>query len=104
MKRIIIFSLIFFLVLSTSLIKNSTKKIDDEIFIIGENLIFLEKRLKNEKLEHNYLSSSKKLLEYQSLFFENFLTKKSIKEIKSLNFSNEKLIIKNLEIVGKNEK
>ena len=104
MKRIIIFSLIFFLVLSTSLIKNSTKKIDDEIFIIGENLIFLEKRLKNEKLEHNYLSSSKKLLEYQNLFFENFLTKKSIKEIKSLNFSNEKLIIKNLEIVGKNEK
>jgi hypothetical protein len=103
-KRIIIFSLIFFLVLSTSLIKNSTKKIDDEIFIIGENLIFLEKRLKNEKLEHNYLSSSKKLLEYQNLFFENFLTKKSIKEIKSLNFSNEKLIIKNLEIVGKNEK
>ena len=40
---------------------------------MNENISFLEDRLKDTKLEFNYLSSSEKLLEYQKLYFENSL-------------------------------
>ena len=103
MKRIIIFLSIFFLILFTSIIKNSTKKIEDEIYIVKENLRLLENGLKESKLEFNYLSSSEKLLEYQKLFFENKLTKKSIKEIRLLDYVNNKIILDNIFIMKQND-
>lgn len=99
MKKTIIFLSIFFLILFTSIIKNSTKKIDDEIFIVEENLRILENRLNESKLEFNYLSSSEKLLEYQKLFFENKLVEKSIKEIFLLDYSNDKIFLNKLDII-----
>ena len=99
MKKTIIFLSIFFLILFTSIIKNSTKKIDDEIFIIEENLRILENRLNESKLEFNYLSSSEKLLEYQKLFFENKLVEKSIKEIFLLDYSNDEIFLNKLDII-----
>ena len=103
MTKFIIFILIFFLIISTSIIKNSTKKIDDEIYIMKENLIFLENRFKDSKLEFDYLSSSEKLLEYQKLYFENSLEKKSLQEIKILEISNSDIKISELTILDKNE-
>ena len=99
MKKTIIFLSIFFLILFTSIIKNSTKKIDDEIFIVEENLRILENRLNESKLEFNYLSSSEKLLEYQKLFFENKLVEKSIKEIFLLDYSNDRIFLNKLDII-----
>ena len=98
MTKFIIFILIFFLIISTSIIKNSTKKIDDEIYIMKENLIFLENRFKDSKLEFDYLSSSEKLIEYQKLYFEKSLIKKSLKELKTLEIIDNKLIINELKI------
>ena len=103
MKRIIIFLSIFFLILFTSIIKNSTKKIEDEIYIVKENLRLLENGLKESKLEFDYLSSSEKLLEYQKLFFENKLTKKSIKEIRLLDYVNNKIILDNIFTMKQND-
>ena len=99
MKRSIIFLSILFLILFTSIIKNSTKKIDDEIYIVEENLRFLDNRLKESKLEFNYLSSSEKLLVYQKLFFENELKKKSIEEMMSLDNSKNQIILNKLNIM-----
>ena len=76
--------IIFSLVLFTAIIKNSTKKIDDEIFITKENLRVLNKEFEKMKLEFDYLSSAEKLLEYQSLYFEKELNKKDISEIKNI--------------------
>ena len=45
MKKFWIISLILLLVLLTAVIKNSTKKIEDEIFITKENLQSLKKRI-----------------------------------------------------------
>ena len=101
MKKVLVFLLIFFLIVSTSLIKNSTKEIEDEIYTIKENILFLENRFQDSKLEYDYLSSSEKLLEYQSLYFEKSLEKKILKDLKKIDFSNEKLIITDLTI-GKN--
>ena len=99
MKRTIIFLSILFLILFTSIIKNSTKKIDDEIYIVEENLRFLDNRLKESKLEFNYLSSSEKLLVYQKLFFENELKKKSIEEMMLLDNSKNRIILNKLNIM-----
>ena len=71
MTKFAVFVLIFFLIISTLIIKNSTKEIEDEIYNVKENLLFLENRLKDSKLEFDYLSSSEKLLEFQKLYFEN---------------------------------
>ena len=102
MKKVLVFLLIFFLIISTSFIKNSTKDIEDEIYTIKENILFLENRFQDFKLEYDYLSSSEKLLEYQSLYFEKSLEKKKLKDIKNIDFSGAKLIITDLKI-GKNE-
>ena len=101
MKKVLVFLLIFFLIIGTSLIKNSTKEIEDEIYMIKENILFLENRFQDSKLEYDYLSSSEKLLEYQRLYFEKSLEKKILKDLKKIDFSNEKLIITDLKI-GKN--
>ena len=101
MTKFIIFILIFFLIIGTSVIKNSTKEIDDKIYTAGENLLFLDNRFKDSKLEFDYLSSSEKLLEYQKLYFENSLIKKSLKELKTLEIKDNVLIINELKISGK---
>ena len=82
MKKILIISLIFFLILFTAVIKNSTKRIEDKIFESKENLRSLKINFENIKLEHNYLSSADKLLEFNELYFENKLVQKNIKNIK----------------------
>ena len=86
-----VFVLILFLVISTSLVKNSTKDVEDQIYSIQENILFLENRFKDSKLEFDYLSSSEKLLEYQKLYFENSLLKKSIQDLKILKFSKDQI-------------
>ena len=98
MKKSLVISLILSLILFTALIKNSTKRIDDEIFVINENLRILEKEFGDLKLENNYLSSGKKLMELQSEYFDKKLESKKTNKISFLIKDKRKLIIKNLEI------
>jgi len=100
LTKLIIFTLIFVLIVSTSLIKSSTKNLDEQIYSIKENILFLENRFKDSKLEFDYLSSSEKLLEYQNLYFENSLIKKSLNELKILEIIDNELIISELKISG----
>ena len=77
MKKFFAISLILLLVLFTALIKNSTKRMDDEIFIVRENIRFLQKEINDLKLENTYLSSGKKLMEFKAKFFkEDLIVKK----------------------------
>ena len=101
MIKLGVFALVFFLIVSTTLTKNSTKDLDDQIYSIRENILFLENRFEDSKLEFDYLSSSEKLLEYQKLYFENLLIKKSLKELKTLKIKDNELIINELKISGK---
>ena len=98
-----VFVLILFLVISTSLVKNSTKNVEDQIYSIQENILFLENRFKDSKLEFDYLSSSEKLLEFQKLYFENSLLKKSIQDLKILKFSEDQVTINDLKFQEINE-
>ena len=104
MIKFIVFASILSLIVSTTLIKNSTKDLDNKIYSTKENLLFLENRFKDSKLEFDYLSSSEKLLEYQLLYFENSLQKKTLKELNTLEIIDNELIINELTILGnKNE-
>ena len=84
MKKLIVTFLILFLILFTALIKNSTKKIDDEIFVIQENLRGLKREFENVKLEFDYLSSAEKLLKFQELYFDDELIQKKLNTIKDM--------------------
>ena len=81
MKKVLVIFLILFLILFTAIVKNSTKRIDDKILAKQENISGLNKEFGDIKLEHEYLSSAEKLLEFQSLYFEDELVKKDIQEI-----------------------
>ena len=93
MKKISVIFLILFLILFTAIVKNSTKRIDDMIFISEENIRSLKKDLENLKLENEYLSSSEKLLEFQNMYFDEELVKKELEEIKVI-----KKVFKKIEI------
>ena len=84
MKKFGLIIVIFLLILSTAIIKNSAKKTEDKIFTVKENLRVLNSELEKIKLEHDYLSSADKLLEYQSLYFEDDLIQKRYSKYKSL--------------------
>ena len=84
MKKFFAISIIIFLILSTALIKNSTKRIDDEIFISKENTRFLRKEIEDLKLEYTYLSSGKKLMDFKARFLDQDLSAKNNNKIKIL--------------------
>ena len=86
---------IFVLILITSLVKNSTKKIEDEIFLVKENIRLLKSELGDILLEYNYLSSPEKLIQYQSQYFENDLIQMDIINIKKIKEVDGKLTITN---------
>ena len=96
MKKFSVIFLIVFLILSTTLVKNSTKRTDDEIFTIKENIRALKNEFENIKLEYEFLSSTEKLIEFQNLYFDDELVKKDINEIKIIDQSTKKLQINNL--------
>ncbi|MDB3969249.1 cell division protein FtsL [Candidatus Pelagibacter ubique] len=102
MKQLVV-AIIFVLILITSLIKTSTKEIEDQIFIVKENIRPLKSELEDVLLEFNYLSSPEKLVQYQTQYFEKDLIKIEIMNIKEIIKNNETLEIKDLISKSGNE-
>ena len=96
MKRIVLIFSILVLILATTATKRSTKKIDKEIFNLKEDIRFLTDQYELVLLDNNYLSSPKKLLEYQQKFFENELVPVDIQNLNQIKFNNKKVFIKKL--------
>ena len=99
MKKLALAFIIFFLVLSTAMVKNTTKQIEDEIFTVKENIRVLNSEFENVSLEYDYLSSAERLLEYQSQYFEDELIQKNINNIKIYNISDGINKIQNFKII-----
>ena len=102
MKQLVI-AVIFVLILITSLVKNSTKEIEDQIFTIKENIRPLKSELEDILLEFNYLSYHEKLVQYQRQYFEKDLVKIEIMNIKKIIENIETLEIKDLISKNSNE-
>ena len=84
MKKFFVTFFVFSLIFFTAIVKNSTKRIDDEIFVLKENIRDLKKNFENTRLEFDYLSSTEKLLQFQNLYFDNELIKFDIQEIQTI--------------------
>jgi len=94
MKKIV-FVIIFVLILFTSLVKNSTKEIEDKIFMVNEKIRPLKSELGDVLLEYNYLSSPDKLIQYQTQYFEKDLIKIDINKIKKMTEENNDIKVSN---------
>ena len=99
MKKFILAVVIVLLVLSTAIIKNTAKQIEDKIYTVKENIRVLKSELENVSLEYDYLTSAEKLIEYQNLYFEEELIQKNIKKIKVYNISDSANKIQNFKII-----
>ena len=101
MKKTSLIVVIFLLILSTTIIKNSAKQIEDEIFTVKENLRVLQDKYELVMLEYNYLTSPKKLMEYQKKYFDNELLEADIESLNWVEIKNKEIIIN--KIVSNNE-
>ena len=93
MLRKVLILIILILIISTTFIKNHTKKLDEEIFSIKENINYLNNVKELIQLEYDYLSSPEKLIELNNLYFDKELgysSKENIKVLKNINEINFK--------------
>ena len=95
MKNFFLIISIIFLIVITTVTKNSTKKIENTIFSTKENISALKDKYEFVLLKYSIFSSPEKLLEYQSKYFEEDLISVDVNKIKKINTSNNNLIIKN---------
>ena len=93
MKKLFFFTPIIFLIFATTLTKNSTKKLDKEIFELKENIRILEDRYELTLLDYSILTSPKKLMEYQQFYFEDKFVQKKLENLNTIKILNEKLKI-----------
>tara|TARA_B110000014_G_scaffold208976_1_gene160387 strand:+ start:325 stop:630 length:306 start_codon:yes stop_codon:yes gene_type:complete len=101
MKKIILLLSILFLLIFTTITKNSTKEIEKQIYDTKENLRVLKNKYEMVLLDFNYLSSPKKLMEYQSKYFEKELSEINIKKINKITL--KKNIIKIEKFINSEE-
>ena len=93
MKKLFFFVPIILLIFATTLTKNSTKKLDKEIFQLKENIRILEDRYELTLLDYSILTSPKKLMEYQQFYFEDKFIQKKIENLSKIEFLSDKLKI-----------
>ena len=98
MKKTVLL-IIFALILATSLVKNSTKEIEDKISVLQGSIRSLNIEFGDVMLEYNFLSSPSKLIQYQTKYFEKNLIKIDIMKIKEITEKNN--IIKLTDFIKK---
>ena len=91
--------IILLLIISTTYIKNYTKKLDEKIFEVKENINYLISIKELVQLENDYLSSPSKLLDFYNIYFDNELNYTLRKNIEIINDINQI----NFEKMNKNE-
>jgi len=100
-KKLFFFIPVIFLIFATTVTKNSTKQLDKKIFEIKENLRVLQDKYELEMLEYNYLTSPKKLMEYQKKYFDDELLEADIENLNWIEIKNKEIIIN--KVISNNE-
>ena len=100
MKKLFFFAPIIFLIFATTLTKNTTKKLDKEIFELRENIRILEDRYELILLDYSILTSPKKLMEYHQFYFEDKFVQKKIENLSKIEFLGDNLKINKM---GRND-
>jgi len=85
MKIFLITLLVIFLIISTSLVKSSTRKLEAKIFNTEEQIKILKDKKELILLENNFLSSPERLFELKKLFLEENLITLKLKKFVNIN-------------------
>ena len=91
MKKFLFFLPVIFLIIATTITKNKTKKLDKDIFEIKENIRILEDRYELVLLDYNFLTSPKRLMEYQKQYFDSELIESNIENLNWIKINNNEV-------------
>ena len=83
-KYIIIFGIIF-LVITTSIIKSSTRQLEKKIFLLKEEVKILEEKYDFLLLENDYLTTPERLIGLKEKIFKDKFFPINPKDIKKIN-------------------
>lgn len=86
--------IITFLIFSTTVVKNITKKLNNKIYSTNERISLHQNKLNVLKLEFDYLTSPEQLMKYQKLYFDEELKPIRANEIGILNANSGKFLNK----------
>ena len=85
MKNFFVILLLIFLIITTSLIKSSTRKLEAKIFNTEEQIKILNDKKELILLENHFLSSPERLFELKKLFFKEDLIPLKLKKFININ-------------------
>ncbi len=85
MKKYIILSGIIFLIITTSIVKSSTRQLEKKIFIMKEEVKILEEKYNFLLLENNYLTTPERLIGLKEKIFKDKFFPINPKDIKKIN-------------------
>ena len=85
MKNSLVILLVIFLIISTSLVKSSTRKLEAKIFNTEEQIKILNDKKELILLENSFLSSPGRLFELKKLFFEEDLIPLKLEKFININ-------------------
>ena len=85
MKNFFVILLVIFLIISTSLVKSSTRKLEAKIFNTEEQIKILNDKKELILLENNFLSSPERLFELKKLFLEEEFISLKLKKFININ-------------------
>ena len=85
MKKYIIFFSIVSLIVTTSIVKSSTRQLEKNIFILEEEVEILENKFNFLLLEHDYLTTPERLIGLKEKIFKNKFFPLDPKDVKKIN-------------------
>ena len=87
MKKYLIFICIVSLIITTSIVKSSTRQLEKNLFILEEEVKILEGKLNFLHLENDYLSNPEKLIGLKDKLFKDKFFPLNPKDIKKFEFN-----------------
>ena len=85
MKKYIILFGIIFLIITTSIVKSSTRQLEKKIFIMEEEVKILEEKYNFLLLENDYLTTPERLIGLKEKIFKDKFFPINPKDIKKIN-------------------
>ena len=87
MKKYIIFFSIITLIITTSIVKSSTRQLEKKIFILKEEVKILEEKYDFLLLESDYLTTPERLIGLKEKIFKDKFFPINPKDIKNININ-----------------
>ena len=85
MKKYVIFFCVVCLIITTSIVKSSTRQLEKNIFILEEEVKILEEKFDFLLLESDYLTTPKRLIGLKEKTFKNKFFPLDPKDVKKIN-------------------